>query len=41
MLRTASSGLQSIVPLILLIDWLSKGIYEEEKPYSYAEEKRS
>ncbi len=37
MLRTASSGLQSIVPLILLIDWLSKGIYEEEKPYSYAE----
>lgn len=39
-LRTASSGLQSIVPMILLIDWLSKGIYEEEKPYSFAEGER-
>ena len=39
-LRTASSGLQSIVPLLLLIDWLSKGIYEEEKPYSYAESEK-
>lgn len=33
----ASSGLQSIVPLLTLIDWLAKGIYQENKPYSFEE----
>ena len=33
-LEAASSGLQSIVPLLTLIDWLAKGIYQENKPYS-------
>ena len=36
-LEAASSGLQSIVPLLTLIDWLSNGIYQENKPYSYEE----
>ena len=36
-LEAASSGLQSIVPLLTLIDWLAKGIYHENKPYSYEE----
>ena len=36
-LEAASSGLQSIVPLLTLIDWLAKGIYQENKPYSYEE----
>ena len=35
--EAASSGLQSIVPLLTLIDWLAKGIYQENKPYSYEE----
>ena len=35
-LEAASSGLQSIVPLLTLIDWL-KGIYQENKPYSFEE----
>lgn len=34
LLEKASSGLQSVVPLILLIDWASNGIYEQNKPYS-------
>lgn len=38
-LDTASSGLQSIVPLLVLFDWLSNGIYENAKPYSPLEEK--
>lgn len=36
-LEAASSGLQSIVPLLTLIDWLAKGIYQENKLYSYEE----
>ena len=36
-LEAASSGLQSIVPLLTLIDWLAKDIYQENKPYSYEE----
>lgn len=36
-LRAASSGLQSVVPMLLLIDWLSEGIYKENKPLSYNE----
>lgn len=38
-LEAASSGLQSIVPLLTLINWLSDGIYINEKPYSPNEEK--
>lgn len=33
-LSNASSGLQSLVPLMVFINWLSGGIYEENKPYS-------
>ncbi len=36
-LEAASSGLQSIVPLLTLIDWLADGIYKENKPYSFEE----
>ena len=36
-LEAASSGLQSIVPLLTLIDWLADGIYQENKPYSFEE----
>ena len=33
-LTSASSGFQSIVPLALLVNWLSSGLYEENKPFS-------
>lgn len=33
-LESSSSGLQSIIPLLVLVKWMSEGIYEEEKPYS-------
>lgn len=33
-LTSASSGFQSIVPLALLVKWLSSGLYEENKPFS-------
>lgn len=36
-LTSASSGFQSIVPLVVLVKWLSSGIYEENKPFSPAE----
>lgn len=36
-LTSASSGFQSIVPLTVLVKWLSSGIYEENKPFSPAE----
>lgn len=36
-LTASSSGLQSVIPLVVLIHWLSKGIYKIEKPYSYNE----
>lgn len=36
-LTSASSGFQSIVPLAVLVKWLSSGIYEENKPFSPAE----
>lgn len=39
-LASSSSGIQSIVPLFLLVNWLSKGIYENQKPYSHTETKR-
>ena len=39
-LNSSASGYQSVVPLIAMIDWLSDGIYKEEKPFSAAEEKK-
>lgn len=33
-LQQASSGLQSVVPLVALVEWLSKGIYETDKAIS-------
>lgn len=39
-LVSASSGYQSIVPLVVLLRWLSSGIYAENKPFSPAENER-
>lgn len=39
-LTSASSGFQSIVPLAVMVKWLSSGIYEENKPFSPAENQR-
>lgn len=33
-LTNASSGMQSLVPLLVLLNWCANGIYEEKKPYS-------
>lgn len=33
-LESSSSGLQSIIPLLVLIKWMSEGIYAEDKPFS-------
>ncbi len=39
-LTSASSGFQSIVPLAVMVKWLSSGIYEENKPFSPEENQR-
>lgn len=39
-LDSASSGFQSVVPLVVLLKWLSSGIYEENKPFSPAENEK-
>ena len=39
-LTSASSGYQSIVPLAVLLKWLSSGLYEENKPFSPEENLR-
>lgn len=39
-LTSASSGFQSIVPLTVLVKWLSTGLYEENKPFSPAEQQQ-
>lgn len=39
-LNASASGFQSVVPLVAMVDWLSSGIYKEEKPFSAAEEKK-
>lgn len=39
-LTSASSGFQSIVPLTVLVKWLSSGLYEENKPFSPEENQR-
>lgn len=36
-LKNASSGLQSITPLLVIFDFLSEGIYEDKRPMSYEE----
>jgi len=36
-LESSSSGLQSVIPLLVLVKWMSEGIYAEEKPFSPAE----
>ena len=36
-LDAASSGLQSVIPLMTIFDWFSSGMYEEERPFSPAE----
>lgn len=33
-LESSSSGLQSIIPLLALLRWMSEGIYAEKKPFS-------
>ena len=40
LLNDSSSGLQSVVPLYVLIEWMSSGIYEQTKPLSPEENQR-
>lgn len=37
-LRNASSGLHSVTPLLVVADYLTKGIYEKERPFSVEEQ---
>lgn len=37
-LKNASSGLQSVTPLLTLVDYMTKGIYEKERPFSVEEQ---
>lgn len=37
-LRNASSGLQSVTPLLILANYMTKGMYEKEKPFSVEEQ---
>ncbi len=37
-LRNASSGLQSVTPLLVVADYLTKGLYEKERPFSVEEQ---
>lgn len=36
-LRNASSGLQSVVPLLVVADYMTKGMYAKERPFSVEE----
>lgn len=36
-LRNASSGLQSVVPLLVVADYMTKGMYARERPFSVEE----
>lgn len=38
-LKNASSGLQSVIPLVLIIDYLTKGFYDKKQPPSIFEAK--
>lgn len=37
-LRNASSGLHSVTPLLVVADYLTKGMYEKERPFSVEEQ---
>lgn len=37
-LRNASSGIQSVVPLIVLADYMTNGMYSKERPFSVEEQ---
>lgn len=37
-LRNASSGLQSVTPLLTVADYMSNGMYEQERPFSVEEQ---
>lgn len=37
-LRNASSGLQSVTPLLIVADYMTKGMYEKERPFSVEEQ---
>lgn len=37
-LRNASSGLQSVVPLLVVADYMTKELYEKERPFSVEEQ---
>lgn len=37
-LRNASSGLQSVTPLITVADYMAKGLYSKERPFSVEEQ---
>lgn len=37
-LRNASSGLQSVTPLLVVADYMTKGMYEKERPFSVEEQ---
>lgn len=37
-LRNASSGLQSVTPLLVVADYLTNGIYKKERPFSVEEQ---
>lgn len=39
-LSASASGLQSIIPLLILVDWLSNGIYKVDKPFSPIEHEK-
>ncbi len=39
-LMNASSGLQSVVPLVMLIDYLTDGVFSEKKPLSVNEKEK-
>jgi len=37
-LKNSSSGLQSVTPLLVLADYMTKGMYEKERPFSVEEQ---
>ena len=39
-LGASASGFQSIVPMSVLVNWMSTGLYKENKPFSPAENQR-
>lgn len=39
-LAAAASGFQSLIPLLIVVDWLSNGIYKIDKPFSPSEHEK-